>query len=89
MLLEQWWAWMAAALVMAILEVVIPGYIFLGFAVGAFVVGLLMVIGIGMGLAAKVLVFAILSLIAFVALRRLVGLRHGQVKVWDRDINDD
>ena len=32
---------------------------------------------------------AALSLLAYVALRGIFGLRRGQVKVWDRDINDD
>ena len=31
---------------------------------------------------------AALSLDAWIVLRRLVGIRQGQVKIWDRDIND-
>ena len=34
-LLSIWWIWLAAALVLAILEVLAPGFIFLGFAIGA------------------------------------------------------
>jgi hypothetical protein len=30
-----WWVWLAAALGLAILEILVPGFIFLGFAVGA------------------------------------------------------
>jgi inner membrane protein len=33
------------------------------------------------------LVFAVLSLVAWVALRRMVGVKEGQVKMWDKDIN--
>jgi hypothetical protein len=29
------------------------------------------------------------ALVAWLALRRLVGVRGGQKKVWDRDINDN
>ena len=86
----QWWAWMSAALVLATLEVLVPGYIFLGFAVGAAVMGLLMVFGVSVsGLALTLAIFAILSLISYLAMRRVFGLRKGQVKIWDTDINDN
>ena len=32
MLWTEWWVWMAGALALATLEVIVPGYIFLGFA---------------------------------------------------------
>ena len=87
-----WWIWMVGALALAILEVLAPAQIFLGFAVGAAGVGLGLLIGIpGMStsLPFALVVFGILSLIAWIAIRRLVGVREGQVKVWDRDINED
>jgi len=34
-----WWAWWAAAAVLGILEVVVPASVFLGFALGAFGTG--------------------------------------------------
>ncbi|RYG89528.1 hypothetical protein EU803_17515 [Loktanella sp. IMCC34160] len=83
-----WWVWMAAAFGLAILEVIVPGYIFLGFAAGALVVGAIVGLGVTMGLAGSLVVFAILSLAAFIALRKIFGLRSGQVKIWDKDIND-
>ncbi|WP_420860210.1 NfeD family protein [Marivivens marinus] len=83
-----WWVWMAAAFGLAILEVIVPGYIFLGFAAGALIVGAIVGVGITMGLAGSLVVFAILSLAAFIALRKVFGLRSGQVKIWDKDIND-
>ena len=86
----EWWAWMSAALVMATLEVLVPGYIFLGFAVGAGVMGLLMLFGVSAGgLALTLVVFAVLSLISYLVMRRVFGLRKGQVKIWDTDINDN
>lgn len=89
MLWQEWWVWMIAGAVLAILEIMIPGFILLGFAVGAALTGLLLWLGVlGGSLAALVLVFAIASLIAWLVLRQVVGIRHGQVKVWDRDIND-
>ena len=89
MLWTEWWVWMIAGAVLAILEIMIPGFILLGFAVGAALTGLLLWLGIlGESLAVLVLVFAVASLIAWLVLRKVVGIRHGQVKVWDRDIND-
>lgn len=42
---QLWWVWAVAGLVLGILEVLAPGYIFLGFAAGAAVVGLLLLVG--------------------------------------------
>ena len=87
---NEWWIWMAAGLVLAIAEILIPAWIFLGFAVGAFAMGVMIWLGIGTGLslAWSLVVFALLSLIAYILLRQAFGIRRGQVKVWDRDIND-
>lgn len=88
-LLDQWWVWMSASLLLATLEVLVPGYVFLGFALGALGVGLLMtVVSLG-GIATILLIFAALSLAAYLGLRRMFGLKTGSVKVWDRDINEN
>ena len=89
MLWTEWWVWMAGALALATLEVIVPGYIFLGFALGAAMLGLLILFGVNAtGLALTLVVFAVLSLVSYVVLRRVLGVRNGQVKIWDRDIND-
>lgn len=86
----EWWVWMSGALILATLEVLIPGYIFLGFAIGAGVMGLLMLFGLSAGgFALTLVIFAVLSLISYLAMRRIFGLRTGQVKIWDTDINDN
>ena len=89
-LVNEWWVWMGASLVLAILEVFAPGWIFLGFAVGAFFLGAMIALGVGTGLslAWSLVIFAALSLVAYVLMRQLFGVRRGQVKIWDRDIND-
>ncbi len=90
-----WWIWFVGALALAFLEVMVPGYIFLGFALGAAGTGLVLGVGGPLGawlassLPVTLLVFAILSLSAWLALRAVLGVRKGQVKVWDRDINED
>lgn len=90
MLWTEWWVWMIAGAVMAILEVMIPGFILLGFAIGAVLTGVLLWLGLlGGSLAGLMLVFAIASLAAWLILRKVVGVRRGQVKLWDRDVNDE
>lgn len=85
----EWWVWMSAALALATLEVIIPGWIFLGFAVGSLTLGILLLVGLsGIGLPILLVVFAVLSLAAYLAMRKIFGLKTGQVKVWDKDIND-
>jgi membrane protein implicated in regulation of membrane protease activity len=89
LLWAEWWVWISAALVLATAEVLIPGYIFLGFAIGAGLMGLLILIGLsGIGLALTLVIFAVLSLLSYLAMRRFFALRKGQVKVWETDIND-
>ena len=85
----EWWVWMSGALILATLEVLIPGYIFLGFALGAGMMGLLILFGVSAtGLAITLVIFAVLSLISYLVMRKVFGLRTGQVKVWDTDVND-
>ncbi|MCK0095840.1 hypothetical protein MWU60_09680 [Yoonia sp. F2084L] len=85
----EWWVWMSGALILATLEVLIPGYIFLGFAIGAAMMGLLILFGVSAsGLALTLVVFAVLSLISYIAMRKYFGLKTGQVKIWDTDVND-
>jgi membrane protein implicated in regulation of membrane protease activity len=89
-----WWAWVGAGLVLAILEVFAPGYVFVGFAIGAVVTGAIIGLGLpgaGWLMAAPInalFVFAVMSVAAWLGMRRLLGLRRGQVKRIDRDINE-
>ena len=83
-----WWVWVVFGVALGVLEVLVPGFIFLGFAIGAVLVGVLVGIGLlGGSVAWLVLVFAVLSLAAFLVLRRVVGVTKVQTKVWDKDIN--
>ena len=93
-MLATWWVWVAGGLAIAILELLVPGYIFVGFAIGAVLTGVAM--GLELPGSAWMMastgnaltVFAVLSLLAWLTLRRLLGVRHGQVKRIDHDIND-
>jgi membrane protein implicated in regulation of membrane protease activity len=89
MLWSLWWVWVVAAFLIAGLEVLAPGYIFLGFAIGAGLTGGLLALGLFAGSLPKLLVlFAALSVIAWLLLRRFAGVWRGQVRRWDHDIND-
>lgn len=84
-----WWVWIVGGFALGGLEALAPGYVFLGFAVGAVVTGVLIGLGLlGGSLPVALLVFALASLAAWVALRQALGRRKGQVKVWEKDIND-
>ncbi|KJS45366.1 hypothetical protein [Roseovarius sp. BRH_c41] len=82
-----WWVWLAAALCLAILEVLVPGFIFLGFAIGAAVTALLVLLPLQLGLTALLAVFAGLSLVTWVILRRLFKSTDDQTRVIHDDIN--
>jgi inner membrane protein len=88
-LADTWWTWVVLGFALGVLEILAPGYIFLGFAIGAVATGILVGIGLApAGVMGLILVFAVLSVLAWLVLRRVMGLREGQVKIWDRDIND-
>ncbi|WP_113910847.1 NfeD family protein [Roseovarius dicentrarchi] len=84
-----WWVWIAAALLLAMIEIVLPGFLFLGFAIGAALVGLVLIFApLLLGLPLLLVIFAALSLIAWLALRRIFSFRHGQVRRVHNDVND-
>jgi len=86
---SEWWVWLVAGLLFAILEVLLPGYIFLGFALGAATMGGLVFLGLGgLSIFWMLVAFAAFSLVAFILLRRIFKLHGTQVKIWDKDIND-
>ena len=92
-LLHEWWVWAAGGFVLAILEMVLPGYILLGFGMGAGVVAVILLIAAiagttPIGLPGLLVLFAVASLVAWFALRQLFARKH-QVKTFEKDINDN
>lgn len=91
----EWWIWGIAAVALAIGEVLLPSFLLLGFAIGAAVIGLMLLVGgpLAVWLAGSIpmmlLIFAVLSLLAWLGLRRWVGVYRNQVKTFDYDINDN
>ena len=87
---EHWWVWIAAGLVIGIFELLLPGYIFMGFAIGAVLTGVFVFLNLlQAGAPVAFAVFALLSALAWVAMRRLLGDQAGSSTVITRDINDN
>ena len=90
-LLFEWWVWAVAALVLGILEILAPAFLLLGFAIGAGVMAGQLLIGgptmEGGTLSMAFVFFAVVSLIAWLVLRKVFALKTGQVKTFDTDIN--
>ncbi|WP_127901523.1 NfeD family protein [Solirhodobacter olei] len=90
-----WWLWIVAGCALAGLEILVPVFVFLGFAIGAVLTGLIDWLGLPAmawmagSMPRHLLVFAVLSLIAWLGLVAVFGLKRGQVKVWEKDINDN
>ena len=84
--MTTWWAWLAVAVLFVALEVVLPVFAFIGFAAGAAVTGLLLLLGMGAG--GTLLVFAVLSAVAFAALWAILGHDRGGERIVSTDIND-
>ncbi|RAP40476.1 hypothetical protein BYZ73_14635 [Rhodovulum viride] len=89
MMLETWWVWLAGAAALGILELVAPVQVFLGFAVGAAAVGGALWLGLSVAWPWLFLICAVVSGLAWLVLRQMLGVRRGQVKVWHDDINEN
>jgi len=85
-----WWVWGLAAVALAVGETLLPSYVLLGFGIGAGVVALLLLAGVPITASwpILILVFAVVSLLSWIGLRRWLGVYQGQVKTFDHDIND-
>ena len=95
MMWAEWWVWVVGGLVLGIFEIVAPAFVFLGFAIGAVATGGILWFGLplaewmGASLPRHFLVFGVLSLLAWVVLRAVFGIRKGQVRIVHDDINDN
>ncbi|SFR37084.1 hypothetical protein [Litoreibacter janthinus] len=92
---NQYWVWFALALALGVCEILLPGYILLGFALAAAAMGIVFASGIGPAqammdsLPVTLSIYGGMSLVTWLALRQYFGRRDGQVKVWDKDINEN
>ena len=86
---NQWWAWICFGLLLGVLEILLPAYVFLGFSGGAVATGLLKWAGVATGsLPWTLVVFAVISGVISVGLRATLGTPTRKPKIWRTDIND-
>ena len=88
-MLTTWWAWIAAAVIFAILETLAPVFVFLGLGAGAGAIGLLLAFGVTFGgsIAWLLVAFAAISLGFTIALRMVLGGKTNETKTFTDDIN--
>lgn len=87
--LGVWWVWMALAVLLALAEVLIPGFIFLGFAIGAVVMSGVVLVFPSLGIPWLIAVFAIMSLLGWVLLRFAFKKQSSGARIVTHDINDN
>ncbi|KFI28777.1 NfeD family protein [Paenirhodobacter enshiensis] len=83
------WIWITAGVVLAFLELLLPGFYLLGFAIGAVATGALIWAGLIGSVPVALLALAVIAILAWVVLRRALGIRRGQTRIWHRDINEN
>ncbi|MFK7745604.1 MAG: NfeD family protein [Roseobacter sp.] len=88
-LLSIWWLWIAAAIVLGLIEIFAPSFIFLGFALGALATGVLVGLGAVPSAAILIAIFAGVSLLAWVGLRTAFKRQSTPAKIITRDVNDN
>lgn len=87
-LLSIWWVWLCLAFLLGIIELIVPAAIFLGFAIGALAMAVLVAIVTPVNTAALLAVFAALSLVAWIALKLVFRRQSSGARIVTHDIND-
>ena len=82
-----WWVWVCAALALGILEMLVPGFIFLGIAAGAAIMAVVVAIAGDIGLTPALAIFSGVSLVSWIALRIAFKPTDDQSRVIHDDIN--
>ncbi|HEY6981488.1 NfeD family protein [Reyranella sp.] len=80
------WYWWALAAVLLVFEMMLPGVVFLFLAIGAAVVGILLLVGPGVALEFQLFVFAIVAVASALLLRR--SLRRLQGRNGEASLNE-
>lgn len=84
-----WWVWISIALALGVVELLAPGFIFLGFAFGAAIVAGIVAVFDITNFPALLAVFALLSLAAWIALKAVFRRQSSGARIVTRDINDN
>ena len=81
-----WWAWLSLSALLLMLELFLPTFLFLGFSIGAAATSLL-VYFTDFTVTVYILIFAVLSLISWVGLRKLYP--PVKITIHHDDINEN
>jgi inner membrane protein len=85
--LTLWWVWVSIALILGLIEILLPGNIFLGFALGALAMVPVVLLP-GASTSLLVAVFAGLSLLCWIILRAVFRRQSSGARIVTRDINE-
>lgn len=87
---QEPWVWVVAAAVLGGAEMLLPVFVLLGFAIGALLVAGLLWLGLlGGSWPALILVMTVAAIAVWLIARKLAGVRAGQTRIWDHDINEN
>ena len=87
--LSLWWVWICIALALGAVELLAPGFIFLGFGLGALAMAGVVLLAPGINIPALLALFAVLSLIAWIILRMGFRKQSSGARIVTKDINDN
>ena len=87
--LTLWWVWICIALALGVVELLAPGFIFLGFAIGAVIMAGIVALISHSNIPALLALFAVLSLIAWIALKAAFRRQSSGARIVTRDINEN
>lgn len=87
--LSLWWVWICIALALGVVELLAPGFIFLGFGLGALAMAGVVFLAPGINIPALLALFAVLSLIAWIILRMGFRKQSSGARIVTKDINDN
>lgn len=88
-LLHISWVWLSAALALALIELVVPTSIFLGFALGALAMAGVVAFSAITNTSALLALFAGLSLLAWIVLKLAFKSQSSGARIVERDINEN
>jgi membrane protein implicated in regulation of membrane protease activity len=84
-----WWVWVGLAILLGVLEMLLPVWVFLGFSTGAMVLAGLVALGLDLGLGGTLLLYALVSGVVYAGLRAWLGATgRGTERIVHDDIND-
>ena len=87
--LTLWWVWICAALALGVIELLAPGFIFLGFAIGALAMAVFVFVMSATNVPALIAMFAILSQFGWMGLRLVFRRQSSGARIVKRDINEN